>query len=94
MSFVQQVAVLERLDDRVRLADPELWRTKQLSDFCAGIWAQVFGPEYGYLLTPFIHLRLIGTALFIFVLSHWLRKRPRHVGRSWAYVVTGSDDVT
>lgn len=52
----QQLTVLERLDGYVRRHDPELWRTKQVSDFCGGIWAQVFGPPYKYLLVPALYL--------------------------------------
>lgn len=52
MTIDQQQAVLERLDDYVRVHDHELWRTKQVSDFCGGIWAQVFGPPYMILLRP------------------------------------------
>jgi hypothetical protein len=52
----QQLAVLERLDGYVHHHDPELWRTKQVSDFCGGIWAQVFGPPYKFLLVPALYL--------------------------------------
>ena len=38
MTPAQQLAVLQRLDDFVRRRDPELWRTKQLNDFCGGVW--------------------------------------------------------
>ena len=54
MSFEQQLAVLERLDLEVRQTDPELWRTKQLSDFCGGVWAQVLAPSYLLITTPIL----------------------------------------
>jgi hypothetical protein len=37
---------LDQLDAQVRSANPELWRTKQVSDFLAGIWAQNYGRIY------------------------------------------------
>jgi hypothetical protein len=56
MSVAQQRAVLDRLDGYVRRHDPELWRTKQVSDFCAGIWAHAFGRSYNLLIKPFLAL--------------------------------------
>jgi hypothetical protein len=50
----QQYAVFDRLDGYVRRNDPELWRTKQVSDFVGGVWGQVFSPPYTILLTPFL----------------------------------------
>src|SRR5439155_24327141 len=34
------------LDLKIRKAHPELWRTKQVNDFLAGIWAQSYGIIY------------------------------------------------
>lgn len=75
----QQAAVLDRLDAQVRHADPELWRTKQLSDFCCGVWAQVFGPEYGYVITPVLVLHQAGWFAMIVLLAILLRRRRRGV---------------
>ena len=69
MSPEQQFAVLERLDAHVRRHDPELWRTKQLSDFCGGVWAQVFGPSYRLLIEPLILLHQAGQFLLIVLLA-------------------------
>jgi hypothetical protein len=77
MTPAQQHAVLERLDARVRTADPELWRTKQLSDFCSGVWAQVFGPEYGYVITPVLVLHRAGWVGMIVLLLMLVRRRRR-----------------
>jgi hypothetical protein len=79
MTPQQQAAVLDRLDAHVRYADPELWRTKQLSDFCCGVWAQVFGPEYGYVITPVLVLHHIGWFAMIVLLAILLRRRRRGV---------------
>jgi hypothetical protein len=71
----QQGAVLERLDDSVRAADPELWRTTQLNDFCCGVWAPVCGPEYSYVITPLLTLHQLGWVGMILLLVVWLRRR-------------------
>ena len=73
----QQGAVLDRLDAHVRTADPELWRTKQLNDFCCGVWAQVFGPEYGYVITPVLVLHQLGWVGMIALLAMGLRRQRR-----------------
>jgi hypothetical protein len=76
----QQQAVLERLDSFVKQRDPELWRTKQLSDFCGGVWAQVFAPPYRYALGPAIFLRNLAQLLLIALLlmaSIRSRRRPQ-----------------
>ncbi len=52
MTPAEQETVLDRLDGYVRRYDPELWRTKQVSDFAGGVWAQVFGPPYNNLIKP------------------------------------------
>ena len=40
------VRTMRQLDDEIRAADPELWRTKQVGDFLGGIWAQGYGQIY------------------------------------------------
>jgi hypothetical protein len=78
----QQGAVLDRLDAHVRYADPELWRTKQLSDFCCGVWAQVFAPEYGYVITPMLLLHQIGwITMILLVVTFLMRRRRRGASR-------------
>jgi hypothetical protein len=79
MSPLQQRMVLDRLDSAVRHADPELWRTKQLSDFCGGVWAQVFGPDYALVITPILMLhQLAGILLAGMVLWMVAKRRRRH----------------
>ncbi len=93
MTIDQQQAVLERLDDYVRVHDGELWRTKQVSDFCGGIWAQVFGPPYTILLVPAVKVHTASEYVlmaFIIVLmgrclrgaggpSRWRMAKPHRV---------------
>lgn len=74
MSPEQQLAVLERLDGQVRRQDPELWRAKQLSDFCAGIWAQVYSPPYQVVIGVLIVLHHAGRIGLIAMLC-WLAVR-------------------
>jgi hypothetical protein len=68
MTPAQQQAVLERLDGYVRRHDYELWRTKQVNDFCGGIWAQVFGPPYNDLLVPFLFVHAACRFVFVVLL--------------------------
>jgi hypothetical protein len=84
MTPEQQRAVLDRLDDHVKRYDLELWRTKQVSDFCGGFWAQVFGPPYNQLLVPFLKVHfacriLLVLALLGLMLRMYLQYRPRQV---------------
>ena len=75
----QQQAVLDRLDAFVRQHDPELWRTKQVSDFCGGVWAQVFSPPYTWVLRPAVLARETGQIALVFLLLGQLvltRRRP------------------
>ena len=77
MTPAQQEVVLERLDHYVRLHDLELWRTKQVSDFAGGVWAQVFGPAYNHLIVPFLLIgELCKVTLFILLII-LLLSRPR-----------------
>ena len=46
MTRAEQAAAMNAFDATIRAADPELWRTKQVSDFLGGIWAQGYGPIY------------------------------------------------
>ena len=47
LTVAQQHAILDQLDNTIRQADFELWRTKQVNDFLNGIWGQTFGRSYG-----------------------------------------------
>jgi hypothetical protein len=91
MTVVQQRAVLDRLDAYVRRRDPELWRTKQVSDFCAGIWAHVFGRSYNLLLKPILALHALGRAavwaLLLWAAVAWLRGRQRSAAAGHAFSV-------
>jgi hypothetical protein len=53
----QEHAVFERLDADMRQRDPRLWRYKQISDLCSGIWAQTFGRDYTMVIIPVITAR-------------------------------------
>jgi hypothetical protein len=88
LSYEQQLNVLQRLDGYVREKEPELWRTKQVSDLLGGIWAQVYGPPYGLLLEPYNHIvnwcRLIAVTMLIALLVHSRRLiRQLHRDRRW-----------
>jgi len=73
----QQQAVLLRLNDYVKQHDYQLWRTKQLNDFCCGVWAQVYGPHYHLIIGPTLALRKIGTWGLVLMLIWGLLRRER-----------------
>ena len=79
MTVQQQRTVLDRLDPFVRRRDPELWRTKQVSDFCAGIWAHVYGRSYNLLIKPFLVLHVAARLGLLLMLAwaalRWVRVR-------------------
>jgi hypothetical protein len=88
MSPAQQREVFVRLDAHVRARDPELWRTKQLSDFCSGIWAQVYGPSYGLAIKPILVLHQIaGVVLAVMLIAFALRRGARRPPRPEAAAV-------
>lgn len=71
MTPAQQRSVLERLDGFVRRRDPELWRTKQLSDFCAGVWGQVYGPPYRKVIRGVVGLHRGGVLFLLLAFGWW-----------------------
>jgi hypothetical protein len=77
----QQQAILDRLDGYIKAHDLELWRTKQVSDFCSGIWAQVYSPAYCWILGPLILIRQVCKWTLIIgliaVLAMSLRRKRR-----------------
>lgn len=60
MTREQQRVLFARLDGEVRKRDPELWRLKQVSDLCSGIWAQTFGMDYVMVIQPVLWMREMG----------------------------------
>jgi hypothetical protein len=54
MTADEQGTVLDRLDPYLKAHDTQLWRTKQVSDFCGGVWAQVFSPPYRMVMSPIL----------------------------------------
>lgn len=88
----EQAAVLDRLDGYVRVHDPELWRTKQISDFCGGIWAQVFSPPYVKLLTAAIAVHRWCQYAFALLLIGWVVWLHRKIRRG-PKQATGSSSV-
>jgi len=90
MTSHEQAAVLAELDEQIRSSDFELWRTKQVSDFLSGIWAQGYGQIYARGVTWFYRLRwgarvtlllmLLGIAECIRRLPARAAARPRAAG--------------
>jgi len=50
MSPAQQREVLQKLDDEIAGMDYDLWKTKQVTDFLNGVWAQVYGADYKWVI--------------------------------------------
>jgi hypothetical protein len=87
MTADQQRVVWDALDEHVRRADAELWRTKQVSDFLGGIWAQGYGGIYealiGWVLWTQALARVVGSAL-LGAIALWLIIRYRRTVNSAA----------
>jgi hypothetical protein len=56
----QEHKVFERLDADIRVHNVALWRQKQISDLCCGIWAQTFGGDYVMVIAPTLAARKVG----------------------------------
>ena len=69
MSFSQQHQIWRSLDEEVRRTDPELWRTKQLSDFLAGIWSEGYGQIYCQGIDVLMLLRRAGQVIFVLAIA-------------------------
>jgi hypothetical protein len=79
MTRAQQALAFARLDASVCTADPELWRSKQVSDFLAGIWAQGYGQIYLDGIEGFFGIQRIARVVFVVtvVVGAWLVVRRR-----------------
>ena len=81
MSRDEQVRVMRTLDDDLRRANFELWRTKQVSDFLAGIWAQGYGQVYesaiNYLLLSQQIARIVFALVVLLLILAGVRHRAR-----------------
>jgi hypothetical protein len=81
----QQDYVLDHLDDQVKRTEPELWRTKQISDFLSGIWGQAYGHVYASVIRAVLTAHFVAEcftpvlALLIIVAGLQLRARARRV---------------
>jgi hypothetical protein len=72
MTSAQQGMIREHLDDAIRDADYELWRTKQVNDWLNGVWAQVYGTMYSGLITRTLMLRDAGRVLGPVMVMGWI----------------------
>ena len=72
---------MRTLDDDLRRANFELWRTKQVSDFLAGIWAQGYGQVYesaiNYLLLSQQIARIVFALVVLLLILAGVRHRAR-----------------
>jgi hypothetical protein len=82
MSPPQQHMILLQLDDRVRHDDPQLWRTKQLNDFLAGIWAAAYGQIYRSAILWTLRIQLIARVIFVLTLFYLAYRCYRRALRS------------
>jgi hypothetical protein len=79
MARHEQAALMKTFDTRIRAADVELWRTKQVSDFLGGIWAQGYGPIYLGGIDWLLRIRAAARAVLVvtLVIMAWLLVRSR-----------------
>jgi len=79
MSKAEQATAFAQLDAVMRASDQELWRSKQVSDFLAGIWAQGYGQIYLDGIDAFFHIRRAAriTLVIAMMTAVWLRTRRR-----------------
>jgi hypothetical protein len=68
MTAAEQRVIYAQLDEQIRRNDPELWRTKQVSDFLGGIWAQGYGQIYLGAIVWAMRLRIVGRVIVIVTL--------------------------
>lgn len=81
MTRAEESAAFARFDADVRAADPELWRSKQVSDFLAGIWAQGYGQIYLDGIDGFFRIQRAARIVFAVTLvaAGWLALRARRM---------------
>jgi len=82
MTREEQAAAMRAFDARIRAADFELWRTKQVSDFLGGIWAQGYGPIYLDGIEWLMRIRAAARVVLVvtLLLTGWLLLRSRRPG--------------
>jgi hypothetical protein len=87
LSDTKQIDLLNHLNRNLKTSNPELWRTKQVNDLLAGIWAQVYGQIYAtaihcVILGRFISRIVLGLGIAaIMVYWNWKRQSRRREGR-------------
>lgn len=72
MTRAQEAAAFARFDSHMRATDPELWRSKQVSDFLAGIWAQGYGQIYLDGINGFFRVQQVTRVLFGVLMLIWI----------------------
>jgi hypothetical protein len=72
MTSAQQRDVWLALDGHIKEHDYELWRTKQVSDWLSGVWAQVYGTMYSGLIYPMLGIRDVARVAAPVMLMAWL----------------------
>ena len=74
-------------DEQVKRTEPELWRTKQVSDFLCGIWGQTYGPAYASVIRVALQTHFVAEyatpalAILVIVRGLQLRTRSRRLTR-------------
>jgi hypothetical protein len=79
MTRAEQAAEFVRFDYMIRATDLELWRSKQVSDFLAGIWAQGYGQIYLDGINGFFRIQRGARIVFVvtFLAGIWIVARRR-----------------
>jgi hypothetical protein len=79
MTRAEQAKEFEQFDAHVRATDVELWRSKQVNDFLAGIWAQGYGQIYLDGIEGFFRIQRDARIVFgvAVVIGVWIMVRSR-----------------
>jgi hypothetical protein len=81
MTRAEQTAAFATYDAHIRATDPQPWRSKQISDFLAGIWAQGYGQIYLDGINGFFAIQRLARIVFVIALltclAIWTKRRRR-----------------
>jgi hypothetical protein len=90
LSSADQMELLRQLDADLKTSDLELWRTKQVNDFLAGSWGQVYGQIYETAIHCLFLVRFIARIVLsvgaILIGIYFMTKRIRAQRRRGAEV--------
>lgn len=91
MTRAEQASAFATFDAHVRATDPQLWRSKQVSDFLAGIWAQGYGQIYLDGISGFFRVRSIARTVLVAAMAGLIFATWKARGRGTRKSAAASD---